>query len=39
MAMFTRALDLFSHLVVVIAGIALVGLVAMMGGWSSAATC
>ena len=31
MAMFTRALDLFSHLVVVIAGIALVGLVAMMG--------
>ena len=31
MAMFTRALDLFSRLVIVVAGIALVGLVAMMG--------
>ena len=31
MAMFTRALDFFSRLVVGVAGIALVGLVAMMG--------
>jgi TRAP-type C4-dicarboxylate transport system permease small subunit len=31
MAMFSRVLDVFSHIVVVVAGIALVGLVVMMG--------